>query len=66
MGKQTKGKAPTRRAAGETQARLDPAAQERIGAQLRAMYDEIVNEGVPDRFAKLIDKLDTRRDAGKD
>jgi hypothetical protein len=42
------------------QASLDATVQARIGAQLRAMYDEVVNEGVPDRFADLIDKLETR------
>ena len=35
-----------------------PEIQARIGHQLRAMYDEVIRQGVPDRFASLIRKLD--------
>ena len=38
---------------------LNPEIQSRIGHQLRAMYDDVVRQGVPDRFAELIRKLDT-------
>lgn len=38
---------------------LTPEIQSRIGHQLRAMYDDVVRQGVPDRFAELIKKLDT-------
>lgn len=37
---------------------LTTEIQARIGHQLRAMYDEVVRQGVPDRFAALIRKLD--------
>ncbi len=37
---------------------LNAEIQSRIGHQLRAMYDDIVRQGVPDRFAELIRKLD--------
>jgi hypothetical protein len=37
---------------------LNPEIQSRIGHQLRAMYDDVVRQGVPDRFAELIRKLD--------
>ncbi len=37
---------------------LTPEIQSRIGHQLRAMYDDVVRQGVPDRFADLIKKLD--------
>ena len=37
---------------------LSAEIQSRIGHQLRAMYDDIVRQGVPDRFAELIRKLD--------
>jgi len=37
---------------------LTTEIQARIGHQLRAMYDEVVRQGVPDRFATLIRKLD--------
>ena len=37
---------------------LNSEIQSRIGHQLRAMYDDVVRQGVPDRFADLIKKLD--------
>ena len=37
---------------------LNAEIQSRIGHQLRAMYDDVVRQGVPDRFAELIRKLD--------
>jgi hypothetical protein len=37
---------------------LNAEVQSRIGHQLRAMYDDVVRQGVPDRFADLIRKLD--------
>ena len=37
---------------------LNTEIQARIGHQLRAMYDDVVRQGVPDRFADLIRKLD--------
>ncbi len=30
----------------------------KIGQQLRAMYEEVVKEGVPDRFNDLLKRLD--------
>ena len=38
---------------------LNAEVQSRIGHQLRAMYDDVVRQGVPDRFADLIRKLDS-------
>lgn len=32
--------------------------QSKIGDQLRAMYDDVVSQGVPDRFADLLKRLD--------
>lgn len=37
---------------------LNAEIQSRIGHQLRAMYDDVVRQGVPDRFVELIRKLD--------
>ena len=37
---------------------LTPEIQSRIGHQLRAMYDDVVRQGVPERFAELIRRLD--------
>jgi hypothetical protein len=36
--------------------------QEKIGDQLRAMHDDIVKQGVPDRFVDLLAKLDKSND----
>jgi hypothetical protein len=38
--------------------RLGAEIQHKIGQQLRAMYSDTVNEGVPDRFAELLQRLD--------
>lgn len=34
--------------------------QSRIGHQLRAMYDDVPRQGVPDRFVELIRKLEIK------
>ena len=41
-----------------TKGQLSQDIQRKIGLQLRAMYTNVVNEGVPDRFAELIRRLD--------
>lgn len=38
-------------------AKLSREVQARLGQQLRSMYDDVVNQGVPDRFAELIDRI---------
>ena len=43
---------------------LNAEIQSRIGHKLRAMYDDVVRQGVPDRFAELIRKLDTPEGGG--
>ena len=40
------------------QAKLSREVQARLGQQLRAMYDEVMNQGVPDRFTDLLNRLD--------
>ncbi len=37
--------------------KLSREVQARLGQQLRAMYDEVVNQGVPDRFTELINRI---------
>ncbi len=37
---------------------LNREIQAKIGQQLRAMYDDVVQEGVPDRFVSLLRQLD--------
>jgi hypothetical protein len=43
---------------------LEPDLQAHIGRQLRAVYEEVVNEAVPDRFLKLLEELE-RKKAGR-
>jgi hypothetical protein len=38
-------------------ARLGREVQARIGQQLRAMYDDVVNQGVPEHINDLIQRL---------
>jgi hypothetical protein len=47
------------------QARLGRDIQAKIGQQLRAMYDEVLNQGVPDRFADLLNRLDQKDEKDK-
>ena len=44
---------------GKQNSGLNREIQAKIGQQLRAMFDEVVQEGVPDRFADLLRQLDT-------
>lgn len=41
--------------------RLGRDVQTKIGQQLRAMYDNVVNDGVPDRFVDMLRKLDEQK-----
>lgn len=38
--------------------KLSREVQARLGQQLRAMYDEVVSQGVPDRFTELLNRID--------
>jgi hypothetical protein len=38
--------------------------QAHIGRQLRAVYDEVVNEAVPDRFLQLLEELERKKTEG--
>ncbi|WP_043539885.1 NepR family anti-sigma factor [Salinarimonas rosea] len=40
--------------------RLDRAIQSRIGDQLRAMYSELMDQPVPDRFKDLLAQLENQ------
>jgi hypothetical protein len=39
-------------------AKLSREVQARLGQQLRAMYDEVLNQGVPDRFKELVTRIE--------
>ena len=45
-------------AGGKAGSGLGRDVQTKIGQQLRAMYDDVVHEGVPERFAELLRQLD--------
>jgi Anti-sigma factor NepR len=47
-----------------TDPKLDSGSQRRIGDQLRAMYDELMQQPVPDRFKDLLAQLD-KKNGGK-
>lgn len=46
--------------------RLGKEVQSRIGQQLRAMYDDVVKEGVPDRFSDLLRQLESGAEKAPD
>jgi Anti-sigma factor NepR len=48
---------PMARPATTTHARLGREVQARIGQQLRAMYNDFVNQGVPPHLADLVRRL---------
>jgi hypothetical protein len=45
-------------------AKLGPDIKAKIGQQLRAMYSDVVNQGVPDRFSEILRRLDQAGDEG--
>jgi hypothetical protein len=45
-------------------ARLEADLQAHIGRQLRAVYDEVVSEPVPDKFIRLLEELERKRADG--
>jgi hypothetical protein len=51
-------------AGSRTPGRLGRDVQAKIGNQLRSLYDDIVQEGVPDRFVELLQRLDDKGEKG--
>jgi Anti-sigma factor NepR len=43
--------------------KLGSEIKAKIGQQLRAMYADVVNQGVPERFAEILRKLDEKSSA---
>ncbi|MFA6267449.1 MAG: NepR family anti-sigma factor [Pseudolabrys sp.] len=41
-------------------AKLGREVQARLGQQLRAMFDDVVSQGVPDRFTNLLKQIDDK------
>jgi hypothetical protein len=56
--------AATRKKTTAKPAKLGRDVQARLGQQLRAMYDDVLNQGVPDRFTDLLNRLENNE--GKD
>lgn len=48
----------------KSRGRLSREVQQKIGGQLRAMYDDVVKQGIPDRFTELLAQLDERNHKG--
>jgi hypothetical protein len=46
--------------------KLGPDIKVKIGQQLCAMYSDVVNQGVPDRFSEILRRLDQADKAGND
>jgi hypothetical protein len=42
--------------------RRKPSVQDHIGQELRAMYDEVLQQPIPDRFLELLNALDEKAD----
>lgn len=45
---------------------LNDNVQEQIGAKLKALFDESVDQAVPDRFVELLQALAEKEDDGAD
>jgi hypothetical protein len=43
---------------------LQPQVQDHIGRQLRALYDDVLSQPVPDRFKELMERLDRKPEDG--
>ena len=57
-GKQSPGSTPPGEGPKAKKRGLDREIQNQIGRQLRSLYVDVVQEGVPDRFAELLQRLD--------
>ena len=44
--------------------KLGPDIKAKIGQQLRLMYSEVVDQGVPDRFVEMLKRLDDPTEGG--
>lgn len=55
------GKTPTTRKTVRP-APLDPKAQQRIGRQLKALYDDVVTQPIPQHLIDLIGRLEEGKD----
>jgi hypothetical protein len=56
------GARPSMRSRTKPEPNLDREIQSKIGQQLRTLFDDVVKQGVPDRFVDLLGRLDERTD----
>jgi hypothetical protein len=49
---------------GQSPAKLSRDIQAKLGDQLRQMYNDVISQGVPDRFADLLAKIDQSPQSG--
>lgn len=49
----------------KTGGRLTREDQRRLGDILQRVYDDVVRQGVPDRFRNLLDELDDKKRGGE-
>lgn len=45
--------------------KLDRGTQSRIGDQLRAMYNDLMDQPVPDKFKSLLEQLEKRNEGDR-
>ena len=53
-----KGSDGSRKSGGNPPAKLNRDIQAKLGDQLRQMYNDVVSQGVPDKFSDLLAQLD--------
>jgi hypothetical protein len=49
----------------KTRGRLGRDVQNKLGRTLQAYFDDVVKEGVPDRFRNLLQQYDDRQENGR-
>ena len=53
---------PSQEPAGKANPSLGGEIRGKIGRQLRDMYDDVVGQGVPDRFVELLNRLERQNE----
>ena len=48
-------------ATGRPEPQIGHNIRAKIGRQLRAMFDDVVNQGTPERFGELLNRLDASK-----
>lgn len=53
---------PFARAGQEANPAVGPSTRQHLGTALRAMYDDLAKQPLPDRFVELLDQLEAARE----